>query len=696
MQHQQGNQELLVQPLTEFYNLQQLYQQGAFSGYMFGLDPVVDQHTPHIAFHTANEIQRSCGQGHPIRIATFNYLSDNAYNNQPFAELVMVIARRMLLSAQAQEYSLQHQQFIPFMNQAIKAYVSAYGGFLACQDQNFLVMLTQQDQDLARRNAQRWTRLYAVAMGNAPFEPLAASAMNGGGGQHLFALTPQQQATGGVMTMGQPVRRNTGATVSGAFSESSGGQTPDYTSSPTGAGRWGNNAQEDSNRFRQKLDESQGVLPGSMQESLSKAIRSQSVNNVPDYANLDQPIPAANTWQVKPTIPAATPAAPVAQEVVHEAPLQSTFELKFEGKAYTVVSQLSRELGDSLWKPSEAQRFRPLVNVRTHQAVYVKTSEGLVLAISRPLNPEEKKELVDYDRHAINPNLGKPDPQAKPRPAREEAKILYEAGGQATEGINIELKTENMLLTDSMRGLIDDVLHDAEAMDPRAQAVYQEGGTVQTVVYADQALCAEDLATLEALRNSASFKEAARHLADVKLAWVRTLLQRWFVDMINNTLINELSVDVSISDFVEDAPELVSYVRANAGDQIADALVGRQRFIIEAVVNVDKGNQDQTGLNDRTLTLRRNASVTWVDFSDDELGMSIPDVGSAEIARSYYPVLNEIVRKSFDSSNMENNTKRVFQRFLVTRDNVVYRLHRGLLNSQFLMISQVRDQLAIL
>ena len=80
-------------PAIEPYDINAISSQ--FQGWNFQVGQPYDQHTPQIALMTIQEIQNQALQGHPIRVGMFNIISENAFNNASFQDLVYTIIMRL-------------------------------------------------------------------------------------------------------------------------------------------------------------------------------------------------------------------------------------------------------------------------------------------------------------------------------------------------------------------------------------------------------------------------------------------------------------------------------------------------------------------------------------------------------------------------------------------------------------------------
>ena len=87
------NRQVPTGPAVEVYDINAIQQQ--FQGWNFGVGQPYDQHTPQITLMTINEIQQQALKGHPIRVGMFNIISENAFNNPSFQDLVYTIIMRL-------------------------------------------------------------------------------------------------------------------------------------------------------------------------------------------------------------------------------------------------------------------------------------------------------------------------------------------------------------------------------------------------------------------------------------------------------------------------------------------------------------------------------------------------------------------------------------------------------------------------
>lgn len=679
-----------LQPQIELYDLNQIGPQ--FAGWTFQVGQPFDQMTPQLALMTINEIQQRAAQGHPLRVGMFNIISENAFNNPLFQDLLQTIVIRMGYGVQSGEF----RNMDSAAKECITRGVKCCGSALAADDPEFMAGLTPQDAAAVRENAEIWNYLIALAQGQAQYVPFAQMGSSGSGLSGVSGAT--QQAMSAARTV---------PGVGGGYVD-----TPSYEGGVT-TSRYNNDAGRTRGRYGRRAEKLLGKLEGPMHQALGEAMEQQQQPVATGYTSrLKRPFAAHAAAQAQGTVdPQAAEAArqfdsnvtdfskPIAETPVPvpaAAPEKAMFTVQIEDETVKVMRKVPE--GVKLWKPSRLQRFHPAWCTRTHRVLYFETSDGLVLAMLQPLEAKEKEIAMKYEAHAIDPSKGQPDPEVPQRPVRKEAAVLYTDSKSVKINISV---APHFTTEEDVSGAIRTTRLTAEMSETVPDAFVKMSIVNSPVIYTSPEEAADDLIVIKAIAGSKDFAEAAGYIGKIRSDLARKTISEALVQAVNRSTECELGVGVRISDFEEDGPEIIGVLERTQGALIGEKMAAHQTVLLKTNVRVmpatemvgyanatlSTGEEEELseGVLKRVLFLQHNVCAVWVNFTDDELAVGVPPKGPATIQADSLGALHEIARSTFEHTN---GTTGFSEFYLVTKDNARYRLHRGLLNRDCYLLSK--------
>lgn len=681
----QANQ-MFARPNIEIYDVRQLA--GNFSSWNFGLGTPYDENTAQVAVMTINEIQQRALEGHPIRVGMFHMLSENAFVNDAFRDLVQTILMRVGYGCTNGEW----RNLDMAVNQTIVRAVKCCGSFLAASDPEFMATLPTRDQPAVRENAEVWTYLVQLALGQVQYVPF--NQMQSGGSVLSGVASSTQEALENA--------RGLMGTTAGAFVDSS-----EY--SGITQGRHNNDAGNATGRYAARMEKMYGKLEGSMQEALKSAAPATATESqyqsrlkrgastpgvAPTTRKMSQAVANFDSDVTDFSKPLATtevkaPAEPVEEET------KTLFSVQIGNNFVEIIREIYES---SRWKPSLNQPFHPAWCTRTHIVRYFESNKGEIIATLQKLTDEQKEIAMNYDAHGIDPTKGQPEPNVPVRVVREEAKALYASASEVR--INV-IVSEKFGAEEDVNGCIRSA-RVAGAMSNPVPDAYIKSGLINTpVIYASEMEANDDALVIRAIANSKTFAEAAGYISKIENDLARQTIDDTLVQAINRATECELGIGVRITSFAEDGPAIVQVLEDKKGALIGEKMASQQTVILQSNVRVIPATEaktyadatltveDQQELPEETLKrvlfLQRNISATWVNFTDNELAIGVPAKGPAVISADSLGAVHEIARTVFEEAIGDHFFS---EQYLITKDNVRYRLHRGMLNKKCFLLSK--------
>lgn len=654
-----------AQPAIQTYNVNQVAQQ--FANWNYQLGQPYDNITGQIAAHVINEVQNTAVQtNHPIRIGAFNILSQNVFNNGDFNELLRVVMHRIAHGTVNREFNSINEVCTAVIPRVVKAGACA----MANGDPEFMRSLQPNDAKAAAEQAQNWSYFVALANGQAPFNSFYNQVVSA-------QITPANNSTSQALV----AARNLGDSVVDNFR--TGGE---YYASANNA----NNAGVGKGRYGRKMEAYQGAMQGSIQEAFAQAVQPGQQQAMPPI-NATFHTGADAIEQFDNAVEKFEQAIPAPE------PVKPLFVIKRGGREINAIREI--KTGEQpQWAPSLLQQWHPVANANTHYARYFETDIGAVFAVMHPYPKTNKDSDMDYEAHAIDPNKGHPNPTPKPAPVREEAKVLY--AEKKDIALKIEVHTVKTMDED-INGSVRNVVLAANVGNKAADAHIRKSIVNAPVFYSEALDLDDDMVVVGHLLNAANFKTAAQLLSQIGNTQLRNAIDESLVKAINIMCTVELAIPARISNFVEDAGDLVSEVSKALGDVYGNFITEEQSNILhnnvivtratdveqyaQVALSVD-GGEDLSPEKLKTIVfVQRNVSVAWVKFTDKELAMTLPAKGAGHIQEEYYPALYAIVKAVFDSVEKKDT---VTDTRLITSDGVRYNLNRSLVGPDIYLISK--------
>jgi hypothetical protein len=668
---------------VDLYDINALAPQ--FQNWNFQVGAPYDQHTPQIALMTANEIQQQTGSNHPIRIGMFNIISENGFNNASFQDLVYTIVMRVGHGITNGEWRNLDQAVGMVISRCVKSCASA----MAAQDQEFMNTMTPANAAAVKENAEVWNYLMALAQGQAQY--VSFNQMGSGQtGLSGVAASTQEALT---------AARNLSGSA-GAFVES----VPNHAG--IASSRYNNNASATAGRYGRRAQSMIGKLEGSIQQALTESGAGVDNQQATGYqARMRRPDATA-------TPPAATIRAaakfdsdvtdfskslePVIAPTPAAEPTKPLFTVQIGDDVVQVVRE--RKEGISAWKSSRIQRFHPAWCKRTHTVRYFESKDGFVIAMLVELTESQKEIAMNYDAHAIDPSMGQPDASIPRKPVREEAKVMYTTAAKVDINIVVGKK---FVMEEDTSGAIRSTRLSAEMSEDVPDAVVKMSIINSPIVYATSGDAGEDAIVIRAIAGSKDFAEAASYLSKIRSELVRAAINRNLVNAVNRATECELGVGVRISDFETDGPQIIGVLEKTQGALVGEKMRAHQSAILIANVCITPAtelkqyadatlaSEEQEELSEdllnRVLFLQRNVCTVWVNYTNSELAIGVPAKGPAVLQADSLGAMHKIAQCVYSDAI---GSMACSEQFIVTKDAVSYRLHRGLLNSLCFLISK--------
>lgn len=180
-------------------------------------------------------------------------------------------------------------------------------------------------------------------------------------------------------------------------------------------------------------------------------------------------------------------------------------------------------------------------------------------------------------------------------------------------------------------------------------------------------------------------------------------LDRYLAKHINELLRGRLSLSISIDSFMEDVGDIESHLLKNNGQGYVDLFLGAQAEFIEGVMNFQDFTEDykdsivlKTDSDEEASQALhyfgpvRSISVTAMDLLSNELKLGFYDKNPklpAMIRESTHPHLYSFAKASLDG--VVSLRKKLKAHYLVTADDVIYSLTKGMIGDSSYLISKV-------
>lgn len=180
-------------------------------------------------------------------------------------------------------------------------------------------------------------------------------------------------------------------------------------------------------------------------------------------------------------------------------------------------------------------------------------------------------------------------------------------------------------------------------------------------------------------------------------------LDRYLAKHVNDLVRGKLSLPVEITSFMEDAGDLEAYLRKQYGDGYADLFVQAQAELIADAMNfedyteeendsvvLNSGDGEEESKQLHYFGPTRRVSVTTLDLLADELKLGFYDETKdlpALIRGSTHPHLFQFAKATLTGAEALRGKAKTH--YIVTADDVVYTLIKGLVGKEHFLIRKV-------
>lgn len=653
----------------------------------FGLGAPYDQMTPQLAMMAAQEIQNAVQQSnqHPVRMANFNFMSRANFDNPDFQDLVYVIVIRLglgITNREFRDYNSAGQVVVP---RCVKLNAS----FLATTDPEFLATLPEDAQQACKENAELW--------------------------QYLVALTNNQAAYVSFEEMSQPQVQRVNNGLRDAMSAAAGlrGSVANgFVSSEDYRGttktQYNNDGGVAQSRYSKRAEIMMGKVKGPMQEAMETFQESLPVT--PAMGSVRRPYtrPAQTAEEIRKFDSNVTDFS----RSLNDAALDDTPVAPVKPQAPVIPSLVMngeevhfvREHPDGMtaWRRSERQWYHPAWCVRTHRCRYLESTKGEVIVVSQTLSQQEQEANMIYEAHAIDPSKGLPTEKALPSPVREEAKVLY---ADVTK-VKLDIAIDTVFgQEDTVAAALAQTQITVNQKEKKPDAFVKNYLICAPFIYTSKEAALEDADILNQIYGAKSFIHAAELMGTLMNKQVFNVLNVTLAEEVTAVLRGELGVGVTIKDFADSAKDILSVVEKKFGASIMEKLRTRERPLLRANSRVVWAAQDKdtidyaesvygdpdsdknlsTEVLEKLIFIQQNVSVTWVNYTEDELAIGWPDKGPAAIQSNSLGGLQHIAEKTFNDAV---GSLDFAEHYIVTNDGAKIRLHRGLLSSTCYLLTK--------
>lgn len=636
-------------PAVQVYPLREIAQQTDNFNLNFGLDPALDRVTPQTALMTANEIQQHATRGHPIRVAAFEFLSENAYANQEFSQLVWVIMNRIghgILNGEFRTIQQGQQECIPII-------CRAWAGGFTCFNQELYnqVATSQEIVNSLSADSQLWEYCLALASGTVQWTPFKKNT----GIPH----TPSSIKNNSSVAIGE----------TGAFVEARQHQPVRHDNNTIVSNRY--------SRIRDSmLAEQQAQMQSSAQQSQQTPSRGFGARSLMQQTQVQQPVQPVQE--------------PVPQQQATEEPAAAIATLKIAGQDVEIIRPLAD--GAKLWKPTAIQPFLPAYCARTHCLSFLQTRNHGVLGVIVSISKESRKVLMNYEDHAIDPNMGRPLENAKPKPVRPEAKILYATSEELK--VNVIVKP-NPTMVDSFESAVTSTITHARRISKGDEPVVCSSIINTPIVFKTKEEAEETYDALLRIGTAKTLKEAGLLFDRITDPQILTILNEKMEVEVTSLLQNELliagaSVSEAVQTYSNELEDTLRGMETEETDYVKLFQAGIQKVLKQITRSImakdardyadfvladgDKETADDEVV-ERTIILQRNVNVVYMPFTKNELAIRLPETGVAHLDRESLPLLSKSVDAMAEKAAL--NASLMPEQFIVTSDGKLFEAFRG-------------------
>lgn len=227
--------------------------------------------------------------------------------------------------------------------------------------------------------------------------------------------------------------------------------------------------------------------------------------------------------------------------------------------------------------------------------------------------------------------------------------------------------------------------------------------TEQTVLF-DQLDSASTFSRIQSILKTALTSPVSSNVSKLLAARVEKL----FTKEINSILLNRLSVTHTLTSFVEDATDMIQFLHDNEGPVIAEAYRSVETSFSSKYLNqilldeeistslkvslelvVDEkhaGQKFATGDVLECAFMTQCYSLTYLQVNSTDVSVDTSGKNAGALSEQYTPVLYDLAKNIFDTKSSTDEL--TAHTLLITSDNVIYELHKGLINKECILISK--------
>lgn len=365
----------------------------------------------------------------------------------------------------------------------------------------------------------------------------------------------------------------------------------------------------------------------------------------------------------------------------------------------------------SIWRPSLEQPYPIAVNSRTEVRVATKTYgkngsvSGVIYSVREPYELGITEEKMDRNRHYITPvtkRLNTFEPPAKPIDVNFISKP--DENGVTHKTV---VKQPGELLLKKTNELNSAVIKDPLYMEEfffAAQSMAKQAGDKDTGYFLSgnikKTLVSKDnyIDLLKRLANCNTFAQLGREMqlivgntdSSKDLLELIASLDNYLKKKLLAVLRYRMGVtSITIDSFMEDAPQLFSFLNENHGESYRDALQSKQKEFITNYFNpelsenhVNYGNSEEEMDSIYVYNLVETASVTCVDTPADKLNINMIRNMANAVTENSLPELHLLIDSV--TSDVDDEGKPYSSNYLITTDGEIFEVFKGYIgNSTF-------------
>lgn len=386
-----------------------------------------------------------------------------------------------------------------------------------------------------------------------------------------------------------------------------------------------------------------------------------------------------------------------------------------------VIDQQLQEVKEILkWKPVNDQPYFLLFNSENETYDLVKKDEKVYFNIRQYIEGEQKVDRAQHQIKSVNQLRSTPPTKWNSRVKAAENTLLATAVA-IEKPQEAQTEDEQLFISQNIKGLPGNVF----TVDSLSEAVKTARIVHKKVLGEDYvATCfrtdfiirnvfvsmTDQLPIFKNFANYGNFVKIAQEMTKLyesahggELNQNIARLDRYLAKNLNDLIRGKLSLKFEISSFMEDAAAVEGHIRKNYGGGFADLYLEAQGDWIADVLNFEDYTEEESD----TVVLKtsdsdeeenklyyfgptRRVSVTTMDLLADELKLGFYDEVKdlpALIRGSTHPNLFQFAKATLTSTDAVRGKAK--SHYIVTADDVVYTLIKGLVSPEAFLIRKV-------